>query len=288
MNFRLLALVSVGTALSACAGPAGLTPFRLVDVTGPVVVPGAFNGPTFALKTIDESTRVPFELNRLDSIEVWSRKGQASFEKLGELAYSGYSDADHSFNPVKLVNLEPRTEYDVQLRAFQVLPGLGKIEVTAGSMAQGANVADYSDSTTHISTVSQVSNVTNGANDVVNVYSGFKLKLADQDFNGQAAGDIETINGRLTGNGQSMALVTESPISLLSLNFWCNQYPYYASRIDNTVYIYDDGAFPWMTLTMTPGSNVLTVSGAPMGTITSPYAFNCIINGTTYYFSNEF
>lgn len=212
MKLKLIPAAMVAGLLIACGTPAGMSPYRLVDAPGPVVMPGAFAGPTFSLLGPVESVRVPFALGRLDHIEVWFRRGNQAFTKAGELAYSGTGDLDHTFPSVKFVNLVPRKSYDVQLRAFQVLPGdTGATEVTAGSIAQGASTADYTHSTTRFSTNATVAGVTDGANDTVDVATGFKLKLADQTFSGVASGSITATGGALTTSGDPVALVTPTP-----------------------------------------------------------------------------
>lgn len=229
--------IALATFTLACAPPAAVPAAkRLVDVVGPVVAAAApATAATRSLLTYDpyypggydpffplgmpplppapEMVRVPYELNRLDHIDISIKTPQASeFTPVGRLDHYGIGDADHSFPNVTLANLQPYQLYEVRLRAFQVDPGRGNslVEVTAGSAAQGADVENLWESTTVFTTNAIGNNgyqlpVTNGANEQVFV-PGFRLKLADQLFQGRSNGNIAATNGSLSGNGLPVTL----------------------------------------------------------------------------------
>lgn len=205
---KLFAL-SAALVLTACAAPALAPVESTVNVTGRVIeLPAAAR---YSLATADSGLRVPFQLKRLDHIDVYltNTTDAAAAVKIGKLdPLDDTSDTDRSWSNVKLTNLKPRTNYTVTLRGFQTNPETGNVEeVTAGSITRtGAATDDFTGSTTTFTTKYSDSDYTGASQIDQYLDDGFNLKLADQAFAGTAEGSIENDDGKLIHDGASETL----------------------------------------------------------------------------------
>ncbi len=146
--------------------------------------------PGFHLAAAD--VRVPFELRRLDHIDVYisNKPAEAPIGTLaGTLLAKGKADADHTFDHVRLANLPPFKDYKVTLQAFQFDPAEGAI-VRVDRNDGGASETRFS---TNLADVTY----TDAAIEDVVLPTGFKLALRDQQFSGVADGGIKATDGRL-------------------------------------------------------------------------------------------
>lgn len=183
--------IAAALAASACSGAPLMAPRsgHTVTVRGEVRVQTQAG---YGLASTDWSSRVPYELRRLDHIEVWIdnlEDGVGGSILAGTMFSDGHSDADHTFAPVVLSHLKPYTHYRVQLKAFQFDPAAGAI------IPVDDNTEGHSE--TSFDTFDGESGLTDSANEDVSLTNGFKLTLRDQPFNGSAAGTIGITDGHL-------------------------------------------------------------------------------------------
>lgn len=192
--------IAVALLATACAGApnTGFRPGHALSVRGDVRVAAR---PTYRLKGTS-ALRVPFELRRLDHIEVWVRNkddGDDPFHLLGTLPFHGESDVDHTFDPVLLANLKPYRHYVAQLKAFQFDPA-------ANDIVQVDQNDDHQ-SETEFDTFDGSLALTEAATEQIVLPSGFALSLRNQEFNGQASGSIVAIDGVLHGPTDPVTLL---------------------------------------------------------------------------------
>lgn len=186
---------------------------RAIKVSGVVHVVSAKD---YSLKdlpsAVDSQPRVPFELRRLDHMDVYIQdvEDEGAEHQAGQLIFHGEGDADHTFDPVILSNLKPYRHYNVRIEAFQFDPAVGNI-IQVDDNAAGASVTSFD-------TFDGTTSLTDAATESVILPAGFRLKLRDQDFNGQINGGLATESnglsvhdGVLNGPGAPEVLIPPAP-----------------------------------------------------------------------------
>lgn len=194
--FALILLVS------ACAGlPGGPTRGR-VDVQGPIATGQA----AYALQGL--ANRVPYTLDRLAYIDVYARQAPGlAYASVARMLPHGTEAAGRTFDPIRLTNLLPRETYQVRLRAFQADPTQAGVVV---EVTYGAANDDFADSTTSFDTNAATAGFTGGANELVQLPTGFRLRLADQ-VHAVAATGLLVAAGALRDQGHSTAIAFPAP-----------------------------------------------------------------------------
>jgi hypothetical protein len=178
-------------ATSSCATLPGPTPLqkRLVTVSGNVKLVGA--------KYMLQATLTPFELSRLDHIDVKIESKLDANDDFGSAIDGGRLDPiNGQFPPIVLANLRPLTFYRVRLNAYQADTSQDGSPVV---LVNDTDVPENSE--TLFSTFVNGYDAADGSQDSLELEEGFKLGLRTQTFSGGGTGNIAPSGGGIEDGG---------------------------------------------------------------------------------------